>query len=146
MNSCFVYHFTGASLSTKSTKIWNVRGELSKKIISAFVNVKKCRGGKMTAQCKHCDPGANPKTFSKGNLSNLKTHLRRVHPELFSELIDEAKKEKKGNQDEKLQSGYSTELEEAVLKFIVKERLPLSKLDSCYMNNLINGEFQVGSW
>lgn len=141
--TCFVYHFTGAS---SSNKIWNVRGELSKRIISAFFNVKQSRGGKLTAQCKHCDPGANPKTFSKGNLSNLKTHLRRVHPELFLELNDEAKKEKKGNQDEKLQAGYSAELEEAVLKFIVKERLPLSKLDSCYMNNLINGEFQVGSW
>lgn len=38
----------------------------------------------------------------------------------------------------------SDDIEEALIKLIVKERLPISKLDSVHLNNLIKGTFMVG--
>lgn len=63
-----------------------------------------------------------------------------MHTRVYDRIVAEAQK----NEMERLcaeKETTGTDIEAAMLKFIIKERLPLSKLNSVYLKKLIQGEF-----
>lgn len=73
-------------ISANSKIPWKSRDVFTDAIFGIFVDVVKLDGNYMKARCSLCDEDnpANVKSFSKGNTSNLKTHLKRVCIKTFS--------------------------------------------------------------
>lgn len=59
-----------------------------------------------------------------------------VHPEEYKVIFDDSNEK---NDENTAQRKKTIDIEEAMIKFIVNDRLPVSKLDSIYLNNLVQG-------
>lgn len=63
-----------------------------------------------------------------------------MHPKDYKRIFDEAKEKELEKQNDPIGSGHvDADIENALLNFIIKERLPLSKLESKHLNQLIQG-------
>lgn len=50
--------------------------------------------------------------------------------------------ENEENEDE-MKNFHTNEVKRAIIKFFVKDRIPLAKMESVHFNNLINGSFSI---
>lgn len=68
-----------------------------------------------------------------------------MHKTLYegiSEEYEECKESKPGASKRKGADAES--IEDAIIQFIIKERLPISKMNSPYFNNIIDGTHMLG--
>lgn len=70
---------------------------------------------------------------------NLRLSLFQAHKAEYNSIC-KAEDENNASAFENLPAERKKEIEDAILKFFVKERLPLFKLNSEYFSKLINGE------
>lgn len=71
-----------------------------------------------------------------------------MHPKIYERIHSDAKEEEIEKELEKQRNGLGNDfkddsVERALLNFIIKERLPLSKLESIHLNHLIQGDFFI---
>lgn len=86
---------------------WIIKCSLTVKLLDCFYDFKRLKCTNATeaevgdpnklkllmAKCKHCDETQPHKHFVKGNNSNLKTHLMRVHKAIYQDLLADANEE-----------------------------------------------------
>lgn len=66
-----------------------------------------------------------------------------MHKEFYDKMAnDDAHKRATNAAVEKLNTAKRANIEDAILKFVIKERLALAKMDSEHFNALIDGEYQ----
>ncbi|XP_055308984.1 uncharacterized protein LOC129572896, partial [Sitodiplosis mosellana] len=121
---------------------WNTKSESTLEIVSCYEDFRLSDRNQSvyTAKCKFCDGSAAPKSFMKGNNSNLRSHLKKVHKSEWDAIVAklEGKKEAKLIEQQKLPPDKKTQIENAIVEFVVKERLPISKMDSVHLQKLID--------
>lgn len=57
---------------------WQPKNILTAAIFDCFNDFEICENNKCQAKCLYCDENEAPKHFTKGNATNLKTHLKKV--------------------------------------------------------------------
>lgn len=58
---------------------WKTRSDMSKYLFECFSNITSRGGKNLSAKCNYCDENEPSKNFLKGNSSNLKKHISKVH-------------------------------------------------------------------
>lgn len=114
---------------------------------------------KFEAKCRLCCGGSRLHRYYGANPSNLKKHLKtvrvtvsnvdlisllwiicylKVHQNEYERICEQTKMKETLDP---ISDAKKTDIAHAIVKFIVKERLPLVKVTSKYFNNLIRSEF-----
>ncbi|XP_055307704.1 uncharacterized protein LOC129571860 [Sitodiplosis mosellana] len=130
---------------------WRNKCELTAHMLACFKEFRRVNPGdeiRLKAKCKLCDDNSPYKFFHKGNNSNLKSHLSKVHPSHFKRIVavsEEEKNEKVFERNDKSNPLSCSLIECAILNFLIKERLPISKSNSIHLTKLIDGTCQQAS-
>lgn len=66
-----------------------------------------------------------------------------MHPDIYKRLVIESQEKEEAKQAMAQGPEFRDSIEDALLQIIIKERLPLSKLDSIYLHKLVDGNFHI---
>ncbi|XP_031632092.1 uncharacterized protein LOC116346286 isoform X2 [Contarinia nasturtii] len=120
-----------------NVKLWQTRNKsISDPLFHCFDLVEKLNTNTIKVACLLCDPMKDPLTIKVGSNSNLKAHLKRMHTNLYEELKNVYDDQKMIETDGE-RKAKRDEIQDLILKFVIKERLPLQKVESKHLNRLI---------
>lgn len=66
-----------------------------------------------------------------------------MHPDIYKRLVIESQEKEEAKHAMAQDPEFRDTIENALLQFIIKERLPLSKLDSVYLHKLVDGNYHI---